>query len=105
MGWVERTRCSSIINAKIASLFSSTLILVLPLVDPQGECGVEQHPAHAAHGLLVIAGAPDTGGAVHGGGVHAALGSPLDPNVAVLAPVGAPRVADKPVREGSAKIF
>ena len=83
------------------NLFSS-LGLVLPLVDPQGEGGVQQHAAHATHGLLVIAGAPDTGGAVHGGGVEAALGGPLDPDVAILAPARAPGVTDQPVREGSA---
>ena len=74
----------------------------MPLVDPQGEGGVQQHAAHATHGLLVIAGAPDTGGAVHGGGVEATLGGPLDPDVAILTPARAPGVTDQPVREGSA---
>ena len=75
----------------------------MPLVHSQGEGGVKQHSAHPAHSLLVIAGAPDTGGAVHGGGVEAALGRPLEPDVAVLAPVGPPGVTDQPVREGSAE--
>ena len=78
--------------------------LVLPLVDPQGECGVQKHAAHSTHSLLVIAGPPNTGGAVHGGGVEAALGSPLDPDVAILAPARAPGVTDQPVGEGSTTI-
>ncbi len=73
----------------------------MPLVHSQREGGVQQHAAHPAHSLLVIAGAPDAGSAVHGGGVEAALGRPLDPDVAVLAPARPPGVTDQPVREGS----
>ena len=66
---------------------------------PQGEGGVEEHSALSAHVLLVRAGAVSTRGAVHGGGVSPALGLaiPPQPDVAILAPAGAPAVPDNVV--------
>ena len=66
---------------------------------PQGEGGVEEDSALATHVLLIRAGAVSTRGAVHGGGVSAALGLaiPPQPAVAILAPAGAPAVPDNVV--------
>merc|ERR1719507_139011 len=69
------------------------------VVGAEGPGHVEEDSALAAHVLLIIAGSAHTGGAVHGGGVCAALGGgiPGQPDVATLTPPCAPGVTDDPV--------
>ena len=66
-------------------------------MDPEREGGVQVHPAHAAHVLLVVAGPSYTGGPVHRGLVDSALVCSLQLDVAVLTPALSPGVPHQPV--------
>ena len=83
----------------IASLQTNQcLCLFLDGLGADGVEDVEEDGAGAAHVLLVVA-VVDAGGAGERGGVDAALGLGVPPqlDVAVLAPHRAPGVADQPV--------
>ena len=61
-------------------------------MDTEGVGSIEEDSALTTDVLLVRAGTSSAGGAVHGGGVGAALGRGVSPqsDVAVLSPSGAP---------------